>query len=267
MSQKGSGSRAAAQVHDNVRRDFLRFDAVWLTNTLYRQVSSDVARLLGTEKPILMVTDPPYGVSYDPEWRDEVGKGARAIGHIANDDRSDWSEAWALFPGAVAYVWHAGVFAAEVADSLAKCDFKIRAQIIWSKPHFAISRGAYHWQHEPCWYAVKKGENASWRGDHKQTTLWQVATTIGFHSAAEPADADRTGHPTQKPVELMRRPIQNHTATGQAIYEPFCGSGSTVIAAEQTGRRCLAMELDPKYVDLTLARWEAFTGKQATLDG
>ena len=100
-------------------------------------------------------------------------------------------------------------------------------------------------------------ERRQWplQGDHRQTTLWQVQTVAG--------DEAKNDHSTQKPVELMRRPILNHTHPGQAVYEPFCGSGSTIIAAETAGRVCYAMELDPAYVDTTLWRWQSFTGKTA----
>jgi DNA modification methylase len=98
-----------------------------------------------------MATDPPYGVEYDPEWREEAGLGRqRQTGKVANDDRADWTAAYKLFSGDVAYVWHAGVHAGEVATGLVAAGFEIRAQIIWSKQHFAMSRGNYHWQHEPC---------------------------------------------------------------------------------------------------------------------
>ena len=110
-----------------------------------------MARLLDGARPHLMVTDPPYGVDYDPAWRNEAGVSAtRRTGRVANDDRADWREAWALFPGDVAYVWHAAVHATTVAESLIACGFEIRAQIIWSKNRFALGRGDYHWQHEPC---------------------------------------------------------------------------------------------------------------------
>lgn len=107
--------------------------------------AGDVARLLGTAQPFLMVTDPPYGVEYDPQWRERAGLSRqRQVGLVANDDRADWSAAYRLFPGDVAYVWHAGVYAAEVALGLASADFQIRAQIVWTKQHFALSRGHYH---------------------------------------------------------------------------------------------------------------------------
>jgi DNA modification methylase len=153
----------------------------------------------------------------------------------------------------VAYVWHAGIFAPVVADSLAACDFAIRSQIIWAKNAFAIGRGDYHWQHEPCWYAVRKGRTGHYVGDRKQTTLWQIA---------KPQKSE-TGHSTQKPIECMRIPIENNSLRGQEIYEPFSGSGTTLLAAEQTGRVCYASELNPSYVDIAVQRWQNFTGKQA----
>ncbi len=218
--------------------------------------AEDVARLLDGANPHLMVTDPPYGVDYDPAWRNEAGvSSTRRTGKVANDDRADWRQAWALFPGDVAYVWHAAVHATTVADSLVACGFDIRAQIVWSKNRFALSRGDYHWQHEPCWYAVRKNARSHWQGARDQSTLWSIVAS-GMEDAATP-------HGTQKPVEAMRRPIVNNSARGHAIYEPFCGSGTTLIAAETVGRVCLAMELEPAYCDVIVGRWQAFTGQPA----
>jgi DNA modification methylase len=221
---------------------------------------ADVARLLGGARPHLMVTDPPYGVDYDPAWRNELGVSATMrTGRVANDDRADWREAWALFPGDVAYVWHAGVHARTVIESLEAAGFAVRSQIIWAKPRFVLGRGDYHWQHEPCLYAVRKGSTGHWQGARDQATLWPI-TTAGEEDAA-------TIHGTQKPVECMRRPIVNNSAPGEAVYDPFAGSGSTIVAAETTGRVCLAMEIDPRYVDVALRRWQAFTGEPAVLAG
>ena len=147
---------------------------------------------------------------------------------------------------------------ATVAESLEAAGFTIRSQIIWAKERLVLCRGDYHWQHEPCWYAVRQKAKGHWSGDRKQTTLWQIAS--------RDQDAE-TVHGTQKPVECMRRPILNNSSPGQAVYEPFSGSGTTLIAAETTGRSCLAVELDPAYVDVAVLRWQAFTGKEATLDG
>ena len=217
--------------------------------------SETVRALLGEHRPALMVTDPPYGVEYDPEWRHRAGvnKSSRT-GKVQNDGRADWAEAWARCPGNIAYVWHGALHAATVAESLIKQDFTIRAQIIWAKERLVIGRGDYHWQHEPCWYAVRSKGN--WTGDRKQTTLWTIPTGG--------QDAD-TPHGTQKPVECMRRPILNNSAPGDAVYDPFLGSGTSLIAAQTSGRICVGLEIDPAYVDVIIRRWQAFTGEKATL--
>ena len=250
---------------------------VWLLGR-HRIVCGDsttvesVDKALNGEKPHLMVTDPPYGVEYDPAWRDgtvdeATGKrtgrdrlgplSGRAKGQVLNDDRADWREAWALFPGEVAYVWHADSFSPVVAESLVSCDFELRNLLVWAKNHLAIGRGHYHHQHEPCWYAVKKGGTGHWNGDRKQTTLWSIP---------KPQKSE-TGHGTQKPIECMKRPIENNSKPGDHVYEPFSGSGTTIIACEQTGRVCHAIELSPAYVDVAVKRWQSFTGKHATLEG
>jgi DNA modification methylase len=220
-------------------------------------VATDVERLLNGVKPHLMVTDPPYGVEYDADWRnkalrkDGTATDGRAVGKVLNDDRADWADAWALFPGNIAYIWHGSLQTDIVKNSIEKHGFKCRALIIWAKSHFAIGRGDYHGQHEPCWYAVKGKGN--WTGDRKQTTVWNI----------NKPQKSETGHSTQKPIECMRKPIENNSSVGQAIYEPFSGSGTTIIACEQTGRHCLAMELNPAYVDVAVKRWEQFTGNKA----
>jgi DNA modification methylase len=229
---------------------------------------ADVALALAGAVPRLMVTDPPYGVSYDPSWRAELKAAGSvlAVGTFENDHRVDWREAWALFPGDVVYVWHAGLHTSAVEDSIRAAGFVPRAQIIWRKQHFAISRGHYHWRHEPCWYAVRKGRTAGWTGDRKQQTVWDIRARIGASRGLDPADAFRSGHATQKPVEAMKRPIVNHTQAGEAVYDPFAGSGTTIIAAEISGRVCHAIELEPAYVDVAVRRWEEHTGRRAVLE-
>jgi DNA modification methylase len=216
--------------------------------------ASMVSAVLAGVAPQLMVTDPPYGVEYDPEWRHRIGVNkSKKRGKIANDERADWTAAWGLFPGEVAYIWHGALHAGTVAENLSTAGFTIRSQIIWAKERLVMSRGDYHWQHEPCWYAVRKKGN--WSGDRKQTTLWNISS--------RGQDAE-TKHATQKPVECMRRPMLNNSSPGQAIYEPFLGSGTTLIAAQSCGRVCLAIEIDPLFVDLAIRRWQAFTGEKAT---
>lgn len=219
--------------------------------------AATVETVLEGSAPVMMVTDPPYGVSYDPTWRHRanVNKSKR-VGAVSNDERDDWREAWALFPGAVAYVWHSALHQCAVADSLTASGFAIRSQIIWAKDRLVMGRGHYHWQHEPCYYAARG--TAGWQGDRKQSTLWSIPT--------RDQDAE-TIHSTQKPVECMRRPMLNNSQAGDTIYEPFSGSGTTIIAAEMSGRNCRAIEIDPLYVDVAVTRWQAFTGGTARLDG
>jgi DNA modification methylase len=122
------------------------------------------------------------------------------------------------------------------------------------KNNFAIGRGDYHWKHEPCWY-VMRGD-AHWNGDRTQSTVWEIP---------KPQKSE-TGHSTQKPVECMKRPIENNSSAGQAVYDPFVGSGTTIIAAEMTGRACHAIELSPAYIDVAVTRWQNFTGQTAMLE-
>lgn len=223
-----------------------------------------VDALLNGAKPHLMVTDPPYGVEYDANWRNEalagkpradgkVGGAARATGAVMNDGQADWREAWALFPGDVAYVWCASLQVHVVADSLSSSGFDLRASIIWAKNQFTIGRGDYHWQHEPCWYAVRNGAKGHYVGDRKQTTVWNI----------DKPQKSETGHSTQKPVECMKRPMENNSNRGDAVYDPFLGSGTSVIAAEITGRVCYGCELSPAYVDLIVLRWQTLSGQEA----
>jgi DNA modification methylase len=202
--------------------------------------------------PVLMVTDPPYGVEYDSDWRLEAGINkpwqTLANGKVTNDDRSDWTATWALFPGNVAYVWHSALHSPTVAASLQANKFEIRAQIIWAKPALVMGRGHYHWQHEPCWYAVREGKTSGWIGDRKQTTLWDIAN---MHATQGDVDDGKTVHSTQKPVACMRRPMVNHEGN---VYDPFLGSGTTICAAEQAKRQCFGLELEPKYVAVILER-------------
>jgi hypothetical protein len=159
--------------------------------------SEDVTRLLADSHPLLMVTDVPYGVEYDPEWRGKAGLSKPVqVGKVANDDRVDWAAAYILFPGDVVYVFHAGLHAAQVALHLETAGFEIRSQIIWAKPSFVLSRGMYHWQHEPIWMAIRKGRTSHWRGSRTQSTLWSVASLnpFGGKNAAEtpPVTAPRS---------------------------------------------------------------------------
>jgi DNA modification methylase len=238
-----------------------------------------VARLLGERKPRLMVTDPPYGISLDSEWRDRAGLNGhgsaepsymkkRTEGHnatsISGDTRADWSDAFALVPSLeVAYVWHASQFASEVLAGLLRIGFLHHQQIIWNKGRTVLTRTHYWYQHEPCTYVRKK--NAPWYGKAGQnSTIWDSPSPKFIMGSS---DEDKYDHPTQKPIELMRKPILNHLRRGALVYDPFLGSGTTLAAAELTERVCYGIELDPKYVDVVVERWQQLTGKKGTLEG
>jgi DNA modification methylase len=266
---QGRENQAEEEIPDPIEEVVTRKGDLWICGK-HRVLCGDatsvesVCVLLEKAKPVLMVTDPPYGVDYDPTWRERAGLGRlRQTGAIPNDTQVDWTKAYELFTGDVAYVWHAGLHAAEVASGLERIGFRIRSQIIWSKQHFALSRGDYHWQHEPCWYAVREGKGSQWCGDRTQSTVWQIANLNPLGgSRQEPA----TGHGTQKPIELMRRPILNHTGRGDIVYDPFLGSGTTLVAAESTERICYGLEIDSRYVDVIVRRWQQFTSKDAILE-
>lgn len=216
------------------------------------------AAAVSGETPALMVTDPPYGVEYDPSWREKYDQFERhSVGKVTNDDKVEWRDALANFQGDVLYTWHAGVFAAETHSVIADLGFEVRAQIIWAKQHFVFGRGAYHWKHEPCWYAVRKGKTANWVGDRAQTTVWDISNSNPMGGSEDDVN---TKHGTQKPLECMARPIRNH---GGDVYDPFLGSGTTLIAAEQLGRRCFGVEISPAYCDVIVERWETLTGERA----
>ncbi len=229
--------------------------------------AATVNRVLAGAKVFEMVTDPPYGVEYDPEWRLKSGLNkpwqVRAEGKVQNDDKVDWSGAYRLFPGNVAYVWHAGRYAADLVVQLRAAGFEIRTQIIWKKTVFVIGRGHYHWQHEPLWYAVRKGSSARWCGDRTQSTIWEIPN---MHRTQGNVDDGKTYHSAQKPVECMARPIRNHGAPGDVIYDPFLGSGTTLVAADGLRRLCYGCELDPGYLGVILERAAAL-GMQPRLAG
>ncbi len=214
--------------------------------------ADDVARLLNGERPLLTVSDSPYGVLYDPTWR----AGTRRKGKVTNDDRADWSEVWALSPSDVIYAWHGGLHAAVAERSIVAAGFEVRAQIIWVKQSLVMGRGSYHWQHEPCFFAVRQGATAHWIGDRKQSTVWEIDNL----RAAGTAEDAVTDHGTQKPVECMERAIRNHEGD---VYDPFCGSGTCLVAAHRQGRRAFCMDVEPKYVQMALERWQNYSGQQA----
>ena len=231
-----------------------------------------VKRRLAGVSPRLFVTDPPYGVSLDLTWRDRAsgsldpaGGPSRSAGHrnteLAGDTRVDWSEAFALVPSLeVGYVWHAGVHAAQVAAGLERIGFEIVSQVIWDKGAFTLGRSWYHWAHEPAWVVRTKRARLPFRGPRDQATIWRAPSPkMPSAGSIEPV----LDHPTQKPLVLFETPIRNHLKPGEAVFDPFVGSGTCLIAAERCGVAALAMELDPVYVEVALRRWERFSGHAA----
>jgi hypothetical protein len=207
----------------------------------------------------LLATDPPYGIRLDHGWRDGVRQpsGSARAGELLNDDRADWADAYLLANAPVAYVWHSALHAHVCREGLVAAGFEVRQQIVWEKQVHALGRGHYQWAHECCWYAVRKGCSASWQGGRKQTTVWQAASPIMPFGDRSGEDAV-TAHPTQKPLELFTRPILNHTQQGEMVFDPFAGSGTCLIAAEQSGRRCVSVELAPAWCDVIRDRYDRF---------
>jgi hypothetical protein len=266
-----------------------RTNDLWCLGPGHRVLCADatsaeaVKRLCGSaavrRQPLLMVVDPPFGISLDSEWRDRAGLNGcgpaeasymkrRTEGHtnttISGDTRADWSEAFELVPSLqVAYVWHASVFTTEVLAGLLRIGFLYPQQIIWNKGRVVLTRTHYWYQHEPCWYVRKK--NAPWYGKPgENSTVWDAPSPKFIMGGS---GEEKFDHPTQKAVELMRRPILNHTKRGEVVYDAFLGSGTTLAAAETTGRVCYGLEIDPKYTDVIIKRWQSLTGKQAILEG
>jgi DNA modification methylase len=229
---------------------------------------------------MLMQTDPPYGVDYANDERPNPGvakprvaKPRVAKPRVANDDLMDGPKLQAFLEAAIKaalphldkhaafYLWHPmltqGTFFAAAAAAAAAADILIHRQIIWAKPVLLLGRGDYHWKHELCFYGWVRGNRPPFYGPRSQTTVWEIASV-------SQAERKEMNHATPKPVAIWLPPIENHTKPNEVMYEPFSGSGSQIIAAETTGRRCYAMELSPNYVDVAVRRWQQFTGKRAT---
>lgn len=236
----------------------------------------EVERLTAGCPADMVFTDPPYGVAYRDTgagaWnkkklaKKKAGTLKPRFNAIANDDLDEkqlydflacYMAIQPLRSDAAQYVCHASLRAHIFREALLDTGYEIRAEIIWAKSRPGFNFAHYKHQHEPIYYAVPVGGGPQWYGDRTQTTLWNVASESGAVYK----------HPTQKPVDLARRAIENSSALGGLVFEPFCGSGSTVIAAEMGGRATRAMEIDPHYVDVAVERWQKFTGKEAILEG
>ncbi|KVH51192.1 hypothetical protein WJ39_08545 [Burkholderia diffusa] len=217
--------------------------------------AADMDRLMDGRAADLTVTDPPYNVAY-------VGKAKRRLS-IANDAMS--SDAFYRFlllgfarmlaasrAGAPVYVFHADLEGANFRRAFTDAGFTLAQCCVWAKPSFVLGRHDYHWQHEPCIYGWKPGAAHRWHGDRKQSTLWTFD---------RPARSD--AHPTMKPVALIEYLVTNSSRANDVVLDPFGGSGTTLIACTRTGRIARLVELEPRYCDVIVQRWQAFTGEHA----
>jgi len=218
-----------------------------------------VAKLMAGAAADLVFTDPPYNVDYEGYTEEHLKiKGDR----MSDADFKQFLESafrscrTAVKPGASLYVCHSSSWQREFQDSLEAAGFEVRCQIIWAKNTFAWGFGRYKFQHEPLFYAHVAGEKDPWYGDKSQSTLWQ-----------ENKPAANRIHPTAKPVELIERALLNSSKAGDIVADFFGGSGSTLIACERRRRKARLMEIDPKYADCIIRRYQEYTGKPAVLDG
>ena len=215
-----------------------------------------VERLMAGQKADMVFTDPPYGVDYDGGHATDKRREK-----LANDDDVDMYDLpiknayLASTDKAPIYLWFADRFAIDVLNGLSGAGYQVRNWIIWNKnlAQFGAIGAQYKSKHEPCIYAFKKGKSPNWCGPNNEVSVWDVKR--------EPKNAF---HPTQKPVELCERAMSNHSVG--KVLDLFGGSGSTLIACEQLNRTCYMMELDPKYCDVIIKRWQDYTGKAATLE-
>lgn len=231
--------------------------------------AEDVERLGGGVLCDLLLTDPPYNVALGQHMRPSEARQLhrRTDGLVIDNDswesdegfigflRSAFDNAMALLsPGAAFYVWHADTQRGNFLEACRLAGMTVRECLVWAKNTFTLGRQDYQWKHEPCLYGWKDGASHNWYSDRKQSTV------LEFDKPTANED-----HPTMKPVGLMAYLIQNSTKRGDTVLDVFGGSGSTLIACEETGRRCLTMELDPHYCDVIIARWEGMTGEKAVL--
>jgi DNA modification methylase len=217
-----------------------------------------VARLMAGDSADLIFTDPPYNVDYEGYTEERLKiKGDR----MSDAEFRQFLEAAfrscraAVKPGASLYVCHSSSWQREFQNALESVGFEVRCQIIWAKNTFAWGFGRYKFQHEPLFYAHVAGQKDPWYGDKSQSTLWE-----------EKKPAANRLHPTAKPVELIERALLNSSKAGDIVADLFGGSGSTLIACERRGRKARLMELDPRYADVIVRRYQEYSGKPAVLD-
>jgi len=228
-----------------------------------------VARLLSGTTVDLVLTDPPYGVGYDPGARPGARTRSRKMaGDFLSDEdyrallETSFRIAFeAASRGAPAYIFHGATQAEAVLAAFRTAGWRLAAGLVWVKPVPVFGRSDYHWQHEPIAYGWKPGGRHRWFGGRSESTVWQVGRDSGLPNS--PAHSHL--HPAQKPVTLLERAISNSSRPGDRVYDPFLGSGSALIACERLARRCLAVEVEPRFVDTAVRRWERYAGGKAQL--
>ena len=220
---------------------------------------ADVVKLISGEAADLVFTDLPYNVDYEGYTEDHLKiEGDRMTESEFNQflEASFRSYRALVKPGASLYICHSSSWQREFQNALEAAGFEVRCQIIWAKNTFAWGFGRYKFQHEPIFYAHVAGEKDCWYGDKTQSTLW----------CENKPTANRL-HPTMKPVELIERALMNSSKAGDLVVDLFGGAGSTLIGCERRRRRARLMEIDPRYADVIVRRWQEYVGKQAVLDG
>jgi DNA modification methylase len=215
-------------------------------------LSSDCAALMNGEKADMVFTDPPYGIAYKggSKEREEIKNDAIDVLPFYKSFLTLAKEH--TVAGGAIYIWHASSETHNCINAAIESGWLFKSYLVWVKNNSTFGRSDYHWQHEPAFYGWGADGTHKWFGDRKQTTTWMID---------RPSRSE--DHPTMKPVELCERGIINSSGNGQKVYEPFCGSGSTLIACEKTGRKCYGMELDEHYCSVIIKRWQDFTGKKA----
>lgn len=217
----------------------------------------DVEKLMDGTRVDLLLTDPPYNVAYEGKTKDAL---TIENDNMDNDNFRDflrsafYSADNVMKEGAVFYIWHADSEGYNFRGACFDIGWKVRQCLIWCKNSMVMGRQDYHWQHEPCLYGWKEGASHLWASDRKQTTI------LNFDRPSRNAE-----HPTMKPVPLFDYQIKNNTKKEDVVLDLFGGSGTTLIACEQNGRNAYLMELDPRYVDVIINRWETLTGEKAVL--
>ena len=221
-------------------------------------ILNNYEKLFNENKADLLMTDPPYNVDYEGKTKDKLT--------IQNDSKNDddflqfLTDAFNncaihLKLGCSFYIFHSDWYGLEFRQSIKNSDLELKQNLIWAKNSMVMGRQDYQWQHEPCLYGWKRGASHSWYSDRKQTTIIKYD---------RPSKSKL--HPTMKPVGLVEYLIKNSSKQEDIILDPFLGSGTTLMACEKQGRICYGVELDPKYCDVIIKRWENFTGAKAKLE-